>query len=284
MPNWLRNKRGSYANPIIVEGQGNPGSILFKTYLNVENVRWGRPPLLSFVAPAPTAPAPRGRRHAASACRCPTLPLSKLAHYTPLPRSSLSPSCSYLYLLNFSILHPGNADGDHPFHAASCTGLLLRKLVIKGTRTARAPVINAREAAKVSADRVVILWSSTLGASWGACALPLRPPRCPLPLNQQSPLPPLLARTQFNQVQGLYVESCDISVATDNAIDAVAVQASAGCERQLGWAANPAACNRAQHKAAATDKAGELSVCCAAFAHEPPLLASGPCPSCSTPK
>lgn len=51
----------------------------------------------------------------------------------------------------------------------------------------------------------------------------------------------MLARTQFNQVQGLSVESCDISVATDNAIDAVAVQASTGCEphvAHLGWAVN----------------------------------------------
>ncbi|PRW44629.1 Right handed beta helix region [Chlorella sorokiniana] len=73
VPSWLRNKRGSFANPIIVEGQGAPSSIVFRTYLNIENV-------------------------------------------------------SYLYLVGFSILHPGNTDGDHPFHAHNCTGLLLRKL------------------------------------------------------------------------------------------------------------------------------------------------------------
>lgn len=39
VPSWLRNKRGSYANPIIVQGQGNPSSVLFRTYLNVENVK-----------------------------------------------------------------------------------------------------------------------------------------------------------------------------------------------------------------------------------------------------
>ncbi|KAI7845684.1 hypothetical protein COHA_000798 [Chlorella ohadii] len=121
VPSWLRNKRGSYANPIIVEGLGKPASIIFRTYLSVENCR--QAPLLLVAA---------------------ELPGPALQPPSPLPGS-------YLYLLNFSILHPGNADGDHPFHAHNCTGLLLRNLVIKGVRTARAPILPAREAAKARA-------------------------------------------------------------------------------------------------------------------------------------
>ena len=39
VPSWLRNKRGSYENPIIIEGLGPANSVIFRTYLNIENVR-----------------------------------------------------------------------------------------------------------------------------------------------------------------------------------------------------------------------------------------------------
>ncbi len=145
VPSWLRNKRGSYANPIIVEGLGKPASIIFRTYLSVENCRQAPLLLVGQAGGTPCLPAPCGGPGA-------LLPLHPAAE---LPGPALQPPSplpgSYLYLLNFSILHPGNADGDHPFHAHNCTGLLLRNLVIKGVRTARAPILPAREAAKARA-------------------------------------------------------------------------------------------------------------------------------------
>lgn len=81
--------------------------------------------------------------------------------------------CRYLYFIGIRINFGGDSDGDHPFHAEGVTGLLMRKVRVRGKATGTP---STREVVK------------------------------------------------FNQCKGVYVEQCDFAVATDNAIDAVAVQ------------------------------------------------------------
>ncbi|KAI3427982.1 hypothetical protein D9Q98_006371 [Chlorella vulgaris] len=52
--------------------------------------------------------------------------------------------CKYLYFVGIRINFLGNADGNHPFHCEGCTGLLMRRVRVRGSPT------KTREAVKVN--------------------------------------------------------------------------------------------------------------------------------------
>lgn len=40
IPEWMRQKVGSYANPIIIEGLGAPLAVELRSFINIDSVRY----------------------------------------------------------------------------------------------------------------------------------------------------------------------------------------------------------------------------------------------------
>lgn len=153
-----------------------------------------------------------------------------------MPRQHCAPPTAapsrYIYFLDVSINFGGDADGDHPFHFAGGEGMLLRGVTVRGSNSDGAPFrtrVRRPGAGWCCAGRCSARMPYSYALPQPSCMRCLARALWQVMLCCNCDLLSALRlrlqeAVKLNQVQGAYIESCDIALATDNAIDAVSVQ------------------------------------------------------------